>query len=289
VNRFVCLMYHNVYREDQLGPGGPFATLGRSVRSYSVTTSQFAEHIAAIGKGRWFDPDVLRKQIGRLNQRPKVLITFDDGWAGSIDEAGPILGAAGARAIVFVTTSLIGHPLFASELMLRELPTSVFEIGAHTATHPFLAECTTEQIQRELQDSKSELEDILGRPVETMSVPNGSLDERVLRIAADCGYSFVFTSETVVNDAADNHGVLGRMAVRSTTRTETIQRWCDGEIQGAGLTRKALQLSRQVLGPDRYRQLRSWLLGEKREDNDMADLIAAHRQQPRELLASMEA
>ncbi len=287
MSQFVCLMYHNVCRADQLGSGGPFAKLGPSIRSYSVTTGQFDEQIGAIDEERWMDPEELRRGPIADDRKPRVLITFDDGWAGSINEAGPILADAGVRAILFVTTGLIGHPLFATERMLRDLPSEVFEIGAHTVTHPFLAECSTEQIARELRDSRTELEEIVGRPVDTMSVPNGSLDDRVMRIAAECGYSFVFTSQAHVNDGPQNMTAIGRVAVRSTTTREQLVRWSDGQLGGAGWRRRALEVPRRALGPDRYRRLRGWALGEGRNDDDMAELVASHRRNSQKLVSTV--
>jgi peptidoglycan/xylan/chitin deacetylase (PgdA/CDA1 family) len=276
MSRFVCLMYHDVCPASELGPGGRFARLSTSIRSYSVTTEQFREHIAAIGRDRWLDPKVLRRPAGmnERDARPRVLLTFDDGWTGSFLEAGPILKEAGARAIIFVTTGLTGHRLFASESLLRDLSPDVFEIGAHTVTHPFLAECSSDVIRRELNESRYQLEDILGRCVDSLSIPNGSLDERVLRIADECGYELIFTSETTINTVGDR--AIGRVAVRSGTPTDTIVQWAEGNLGAAGWRRRALEIPRQVLGPKRYRQLRGWMLGEGLGHDDMSELVAEH-------------
>jgi len=271
---FVCLMYHDVCRDEE----APSARLSPSIRSYSVTTGQFAAHVAAIGRDRWMDP----KELGNparpatADARPRVLLTFDDGWRGSIEEAGPILAQAGARAIVFLTTGLIGHPLFVDDAMLRDLSTEVFEVGAHTVTHPFLAECSSEVIRRELRDSRQTLEDILGRCVDCVSIPNGSIDERVLELAYECGYEFVFTSETRLNSGEPASRTIGRVAVRSETSAETVTQWANGTLGAASWRRRALELPRRVLGPQRYRRLRSWALGEELGQDDMADLVAEH-------------
>jgi peptidoglycan/xylan/chitin deacetylase (PgdA/CDA1 family) len=219
---------------------------------------------------------VLRRPAGMNDRdaRPQVLLTFDDGWTGSFLEAGPILKEAGARAIIFVTTGLTGHRLFASESQLRDLSHDVFEVGAHTVTHPFLAECSSDMIRRELNESRCQLEDILGRCVDSLSIPNGSLDERVLKIAAECGYELVFTSETTINTVGDR--VIGRVAVRSDTPTGSVIQWAEGKLGVAGWRRRALEIPRQVLGPKRYRQFRGWMLGEESDQDDMSELIAQH-------------
>ena len=65
------------------------------------------------------------------------------------------------------------------ELMLRRdslkaLIDSGFEIGAHTVTHPILANIDAAQATREIQQSKRDLEDIIGRPVSLFAYPNGT-------------------------------------------------------------------------------------------------------------------
>ncbi|QDT55394.1 Polysaccharide deacetylase [Caulifigura coniformis] len=288
MSQFVCLMYHDVCRREDLAPGGLCARLSPSIRSYSVTTEQFAAQVVAIGRDRWMDP----RQLGTpdlpapADSRPRVLLTFDDGWKGSIQEAGPILARAGARAILFVTTGLIGHPLFADEAMLRDLSTDVFEVGAHTVTHPFLAECTTERIRRELRDSRQTLEDILGRCVDCVSIPNGSVDQRVLDLASECGYEFVFTSETRMNASDGSPGPIGRVAVRSETSTENVVQWANGTLGAASWRRRALELPRRLLGPKRYRRLRSCALGEQRGQDDMAELVSENHRAEASLVST---
>jgi peptidoglycan/xylan/chitin deacetylase (PgdA/CDA1 family) len=270
---FVCLMYHNVCRPESLRPDGPFAGLSRSIQSYSVTSDQFRQHLSVIETSRWLGPDEVWQESGSTNLTPRVLLTFDDGWAGTFEEAGPILEQFHAQAYVFVTTGLIGHSLFASRATLQSLDRGPFRIGAHTVSHPFLAECRADFIQRELSESKAELEDIVGRPIDAVSIPNGSMDARVLRIARECGYRFVFGSEPGVN-ATLSDGPIRRLAVRSTTTADHIRLWCSGEMATSRWRRGLLESAKVVLGPRQYRTLRAWALGD--EADEMSDLIRSH-------------
>lgn len=65
-----------------------------------------------------------------------------------------------------------------SDLMMtaeqvRHLCASGMEIGAHTVTHPILAELGPERAEREIRDSKRRLEALTGRPVTVFAYPNG--------------------------------------------------------------------------------------------------------------------
>lgn len=277
---FVSLMYHNVVPAAELsGPDGPFAHLSPSITSYFVTSDQFRSHLAEVPRHRWIDPAELRADPlwNNPSDPPQILLTFDDGWAGSIDEAAPVLRDHGARALLFVTTGLIGRPLFASAAQLQAVG-DAFEIGSHTVTHPFLNELDESSIRKELAESRFRLEDLLGREVDTISIPNGALDDRVRRIAADVGYRFLFTSEIHANSAATGRRNIGRVAVRHDTSRETIRRWSSGELGAAGQRRAALAWPKRLLGPARYRRLRAWALGERTSHNDMQALVHVQSQ-----------
>jgi peptidoglycan/xylan/chitin deacetylase (PgdA/CDA1 family) len=51
------------------------------------------------------------------------------------------------------------------------------EIGAHTANHPWLAGLDPDRQRREIEDGRSELEEHVGRPVESFAYPHGGPDD----------------------------------------------------------------------------------------------------------------
>src|SRR5262249_26057966 len=78
----------------------------------------------------------------------------------------------------------------------REMDANGVEIGSHTLTHPILTNVGDERLRREVRDSKSRLEEILGRQVDQLCYPNGDNDERVQCEVARAGYR---AAVTVVN------------------------------------------------------------------------------------------
>jgi peptidoglycan/xylan/chitin deacetylase (PgdA/CDA1 family) len=270
MSRFVCLMYHNVVARDALGdPDCPTERLSPSITSYFVTDARFYDHLSGLDRSRWLSPADLDEPTSDSGDDLKALVTFDDGWAGTIDHAGPILESLSITGLMFVTTELIGRPMFSTAASLRNLSPSVLEIGSHTVTHPFLAELDDAAIRRELVDSKHALEDLLSREVRSVSLPNGSIDDRVVRIAREAGYRHIFGSEVQINETLDTDSIIGRVAVKWDTTTETVHRWLDGKVSGANWRRNILTLPKRVLGPARYRRLRAWALGERRGQDEM--------------------
>lgn len=67
-------------------------------------------------------------------------------------------------------------------------------IGSHTMTHSNLLRLSDQELKKELQDSKAELEEIIGREVKYLSYPSGLWDERVIRVARACGYVSAYST-----------------------------------------------------------------------------------------------
>src|SRR5262245_36767202 len=98
-SEFVSLMYHNVVSNDPAAARAESSGLSRSITSYWVTATDFARHLDTISS----TTDILTyadlqqffsvnpEFVERLRQRPLVQLTFDDGWRGSVDIAGPLL------------------------------------------------------------------------------------------------------------------------------------------------------------------------------------------------------
>jgi peptidoglycan/xylan/chitin deacetylase (PgdA/CDA1 family) len=137
-------------------------------------------------------------------------VTFDDAYRDVLD-VGPVLERLGVHATVFAAASFArdGRPLDVPELAaeaiahpqrlatmnwdeLRELARRGVEIGSHTVTHPHLTRLSDAEIERELADSRAEIEDELGRPCMLLAYPYGEHDARVQAIARRCNYEAAF-------------------------------------------------------------------------------------------------
>jgi peptidoglycan/xylan/chitin deacetylase (PgdA/CDA1 family) len=264
---FVALMYHNVSADDT-----SHAHLSPSATSYFVNRAGFNEQLARIADGdaSFMDFDALRRfyQAGRPssadNVRPHVLLTFDDGWRGGVEIGGPALERHGARAILFVTTELLGRPHFLTRGELSRVDRRLFHVGSHGCTHRMLSLLSEHEIRAELADSKKLLEDVMGYEVDTLSIPSGAVDGRVRRVAAECGYTFLFDSEVRVNRRGGDPMAIGRVAVMRNTRPDDVDRYVRQRIGRERLRRAILQAPKRMLGLPRYERVRRRLLGETR-------------------------
>jgi peptidoglycan/xylan/chitin deacetylase (PgdA/CDA1 family) len=172
------------------------------------------------------DPDAFRAQLDLLSgagfefvtvselvdragdQKPPhglVALSFDDGMDDNHEYVLPILEAMGLRATVYVTTGLIGKPnpwmgsgsgarmMTAAEL--RDIVEAGFEVGAHTVTHTDLSRLDFETCLREMTESRTTLENLLGIRVRTFAYPYCRYGPAALAAARSAGFAAAVTCE----------------------------------------------------------------------------------------------
>jgi peptidoglycan/xylan/chitin deacetylase (PgdA/CDA1 family) len=145
--------------------------------------------------------------------RPRVCLTFDDGYVDNLEHALPLLQRYGLKATFFITTGFLERdPIafgwiqqtFGMSLgqvgpldwaVLDELFAAGMPIGAHTHTHRRLKDLTLIEQREELERSKEILEQHLGLSIPTMAYPFGlptvAFDRQTVEIARQVGYQQV--------------------------------------------------------------------------------------------------
>ncbi|MBC8427728.1 polysaccharide deacetylase family protein [bacterium] len=118
------------------------------------------------------------------------VITFDDGYQTVYDEAFPVLQRYGMSATVFLTVgekgvvqpgarlpSLEGRSMLAWH-EIQEMQRWGIDFGVHTLTHPDLTRLSFDQLETEVCDSKSIIEDALSVKAVSFAYPYGYYDRR---------------------------------------------------------------------------------------------------------------
>lgn len=190
-------MYHRVV--DQ-APDHP-------TKMHYVTTEDFKSHMQIID---WFGftpitfIDYKLYKEGKLTLPAKpIIITFDDGYLDTFENALPVMLEHNMRAVVFAlgdrtirkaTWDQEQNDSETYQLMndqqLREMRKYGFEIGAHTMNHANLLDLSLDEVAYQVKCSKQQIEDVLNEQVYSFAYPYGAVDQRTQSIVAKAGFEF---------------------------------------------------------------------------------------------------
>lgn len=166
------LMYHSISNQDD--DRHPY---------FQTTTSpqRFAEQMEFLKQDAYTPvrlSDVPRLLADRATAAKPVVITFDDGYRNFYTEAYPVLAKYGFTASMFLPTAYISDDRRSfngiaclSWKEVRELNAAGIEFGSHTVTHPKLKDLQIEEVEREVIESKEEMEHQMGSEVRCFSYP----------------------------------------------------------------------------------------------------------------------
>jgi peptidoglycan/xylan/chitin deacetylase (PgdA/CDA1 family) len=153
---------------------------------------------------RWVGlPELVTRFLdgGRLDG--VAAVTFDDALIGVHRHAVGILGELGVPATVFAVSQRLGtgtpewyagSDRVMTPQELREVADAGITVHSHTRTHAHLPAITDpEALGGELAGARTDLEQLLGRPVEYLAYPFGYFDRRVRAAAEAAGYRAAFT------------------------------------------------------------------------------------------------
>lgn len=136
-----------------------------------------------------------------------VAVTFDDGFKDNLTAALPILEKYKIPATIFISTKFIDGtlapwwdkeaPMLSWDDVLKLSSDALITIGAHTVSHPVLSSLTETQAATELRESKKIIEQKIGRSVDFLAYPYGTLKQangREFEIARGIGFQAALTT-----------------------------------------------------------------------------------------------
>jgi hypothetical protein len=217
---------------------------------YSSTCAQLESHLRTISSLR----------DGGYGKLAESWVTFDDGHASQYRYAFPLLQKYCVKGVFFSIAGWVdqrGDSMTSSQL--RELVSQGHSVQSHGFSHCMLTCCSGSELVRELQVSRTELQQKLGTAVDAISIPFGRWDSRVLRACAVAGYKRVYTSDPYPGVRwVEGVEILGRFMVRRSTQTEEIERILLARSNSLRLMRAGHEfkkLARRVIGEDFYHQI----------------------------------
>ncbi|TGD95678.1 polysaccharide deacetylase family protein [Methylobacterium nonmethylotrophicum] len=184
----------------------------------------FAAQIAALRRhGRFVGADeaVTLLKAGEAGTARHFLVTFDDGYADTVEVALPVLREAGVPAILFLVSDWLDAPPqsppgpYADRAMVKDWLAAGMEVGSHGVSHARIAMLGDAAARREIASSRTALEAATGRPVRHFACPWGVAGrdyrpERDPALALASGYASFFTTRRGVATGTQDLAALPR-------------------------------------------------------------------------------
>jgi len=143
-----------------------------------------------------------------------VVITLDDGYEDNYTAAFPILKKYDLKATVFVITSQTDkNAAYLTSAQIKEMDAAGVQIESHTVTHRDLDTLSYNDQYKELKDSKSFLENLLGRSIDYIAYPSGKYNNNTLKAAEAAGYKMGLTTNGRWSDKSDGILTLDRVYI----------------------------------------------------------------------------
>jgi len=115
------------------------------------------------------------------------------------------------KSICGVEISFFEGPMLSWE-EIREMSENGMEFGVHTRRHPNLvSEVTFEEARWEIEQSKRDIEEKLGREVKAFAYPYGKFNEEIVKIVKEAGFTGAVSARPQWVKGRENPYLLGRI------------------------------------------------------------------------------
>lgn len=167
-----------------------------------VTKSQLDYQLKSLKK-RGYESLTFKDIYKGERVKKPVILTFDDGYLDNYNILLPLLKKHQMKAVIFVLgnrdlktnswDNLNGEQVFQlmSDKHLEAMHKSgLVEIGSHGLNHLHLRDVDDADLQREISDSKTYIENIIHSSVLSFSYPYGEYGDREKKAVSNAGYFF---------------------------------------------------------------------------------------------------
>ncbi len=229
----------------------------------SVAPEAFTRHLAWLTSGQ-----VVVSRLQALAEaeptdddpRPRVALTFDDGFANFASWAWPRLRDAGLPATVFLVSGHMGGTNVWGGRPVRGIPALPLmswheaaacaaggaEIGAHSRTHPHLPDLPLAAARDEMHGGRQDLCNRLGIPVTTFAYPYGAVSSGVAAVAESM-FDVACTTEHRECRAGDARHLVPRLDMFYFQAPDALRGWGSAAFRRRVTVRRSLRALRHGL------------------------------------------
>lgn len=193
----------------------------------------------------------LERMLSDKNEIPEktAVLTFDDGFLSHYNNVFPVLRGYGFPASFFVCTGLLGSEINNSEnkpqptldwRRLKEMNESgLIDIEPHGITHTELDGLDIREAEKEIKQSKKELEEKLNKKCYYYACPRGKYNEKIIGIFKKEGFKAAVSVKEGLVKVGDSLLELKR---------NTIDSSCSDNIQFYARLRGGIIIFNKLIG-----------------------------------------
>lgn len=168
------------------------------------------------------------QQIQPAKPHKYVVITFDDGYLDTYENALPILEKFNFTATVFIVSGLVGkrnqwirdekypEKYLMGWREIEEMKENGVSIGSHTISHRRLSTLDCEDAKNEIESSKKFLEDRLRTAINYFAYPYGDFNDSTVKMVIEAGYKSACSTRSGFNSKEVSLFELRRLDIFGT-------------------------------------------------------------------------
>jgi peptidoglycan/xylan/chitin deacetylase (PgdA/CDA1 family) len=200
-------------------------------------------NVAADEARYWVSRDQFLAMMDRIklwtSRGAQIKITFDDGNLSDLAISCPALQERELTGHFFVLTGRLADPAYLSETQIRELLAKGMQIGLHGQDHIDWRKTDAGLLHTETVTARDTLSQITGQPVETVAIPFGAYNARVIRHLKASGFKEIYTSDGGL--AAQNRPLRHRTSVRADMDAHRIDALVEDSTPTGARIKRALK------------------------------------------------
>lgn len=189
LNKARVLMYHSISEHK----------VKEKHNKWRVKPEDFEKQIDWFFKKGWTSYTITELSNLKEISNKSFVITFDDGFEDNYINAFPILKKYNFKATIYLVpnettnhweinnTSYLSN--FLNEEQIRIMQESgLIEFGAHTLSHVNLSTINKDELEKEIYESKKEVEKLINKECESFAYPYGKFDDKIIKVVKQAGY-----------------------------------------------------------------------------------------------------
>jgi peptidoglycan/xylan/chitin deacetylase (PgdA/CDA1 family) len=215
-NQNLCLNYHDF-------SGTKITTYRES--KYTVDFRQFIKQLDLLSN--YENVELIKILLQQEHTLFNYSLTFDDGYKSCLYIAEELAKRSVKGTFFIIRDRTISNNKYLSTSDLKELDLLGMEVGSHTCTHKHMNRLENLELKLELRDSKNFIEDVLSKPVYSISFPGGHCGQREFEAAKNEGYLLYRTSFVGLNPLPLQNGIVRSITITDKINIETYRKILD--------------------------------------------------------------